>query len=99
MLEKLTSQDFTPYLNENFSLHFDEAGLTLETKLVSVSDLGSLQSGPKRRAFSLIFLGPLDKVLEQRIYRLTNPKMGEFKIFLVPIGPSEGGMQYQAIFN
>ena len=98
MLEKLTSQDFAPYLNEDFSIDFDAAE-PLVAKLISVSEVGSPQPRAKRRAFSLIFLGPLEPLLGQRIYRVTHPKIGALEIFLVPIGHGQGGIEYEAIFN
>jgi hypothetical protein len=35
----------------------------------------------------------------QGIYKLENEKLGALEIFLVPIGPDEKGMRYEAIFN
>jgi hypothetical protein len=38
-------------------------------------------------------------VWAQRIYRVEHDAMGPCDLFLVPIGPRDGGMQYQAIFT
>ena len=52
-----------------------------------------------REPFSLLFRGPLDVVLPQRIYPLEHPDMGRFELFLVPIGPDAEGMRYEAVFS
>jgi hypothetical protein len=52
-----------------------------------------------RPPFSLIFIGPGDMILPQRLYQLTHEEMGEVTIFLVPIGKDDRGVLYQAIFN
>ncbi len=99
MLEKLTIQDFASHQNEDFALELENAGLSLKMKLIEVSEIGSPKPQEKRRAFSLVFLGPSDYSLTQQIYRLTHPKMGELNLFLVPIGHNQEGLQYEAIFN
>ena len=54
----------------------------------------------KRMPFSLYFLGPADRVLEQRIYDLRHNAFGEpLGIFLVPIGRTTEGFQYEAVFT
>jgi hypothetical protein len=37
-------------------------------------------------------------VLPQAIYDLEHDALGHLDLFLVPIGPSQGGMRYQASF-
>ena len=46
-----------------------------------------------------MFRGPGEPVLAQRIYPLDNQTLGRLEIFLVPIGPDDEGMRYQAVFN
>ena len=99
MLEKLTIQDFASHQNEDFALELENAGLSLKMKLIEVSEIGSPKPQEKRRAFALVFLGPSDYPLNQQIYRLTHPKMRELNLFLVPIGPNQEGLQYEAVFN
>jgi hypothetical protein len=101
MLDKLTSADFSPYLNQTFYLHL-ESGEPLAAELIKVTDLGTGfppgQEPARRRPFSIIFrCGP--NLLPQRIYRLTHEQMGTLEIFLVPIGPDQFGLCYEAVFN
>jgi hypothetical protein len=110
MLDKLTSADFAPHLHETFQLSLgpwgqphDPAahGALLALELVEVEDLGVERAAdvPRGRPFSLIFRQPAGAHLPQRIYSIEHPTLGRLDIFLVPIGPDQGGMRYQAVFN
>ena len=53
-----------------------------------------------RQPFSLLFVaGPDAPTLSQRLYRLDHASLGALDLFLVPIGPKNGVMQYEAVFN
>jgi hypothetical protein len=51
--------------------------------------------------FHLIFRGPADRPLDQRVCPLEHHQLGQSDVFLVPIGPGVDGRgpYYQAIFN
>ncbi|HWX21117.1 MAG TPA: hypothetical protein VN578_14545 [Candidatus Binatia bacterium] len=49
--------------------------------------------------FSLLFLGPADRLLPQRIYPFECEQLGRFELFIVPIGRDENGARYEAAFN
>lgn len=100
MSDKLTYSNFKTHLNETFSLTPDSSE-PLQTELVEVSHMGPEPSSDenRRRAFSLIFLGPEDPVLEQGTYLLEHKNMGRLDLFLVPIGPGKHGFKYEAVFN
>jgi hypothetical protein len=49
-------------------------------------------------AFSLIFRGHAGLALDQDTYRVEHPQLGVFPLFLVPIGPEQADMRYQAVF-
>ena len=53
----------------------------------------------QRQAFSLLFSGRTETVLEQRMYLLQNDTLGELTIFLVPIGSDGDRMLYEAVFT
>jgi hypothetical protein len=93
-LATLTAADFTARLNEKFVLSV--AGEPVALDLTEVEELGPSQT---RRAFSLRFLGPAQPILPQATYRLDNAAMGALEIFLVPLGPKDGGMRYEAVFT
>jgi uncharacterized protein DUF6916 len=109
MLDKLRSADFAPHLHETFRLlelwaqpHDSPAhGEALQLELVEIADLGAEPpaGSPQRRPFSLIFCEPGGAYLPQRIYSIEHSAFGRLDLFLVPIGPGEGGMRYQAVFT
>lgn len=53
----------------------------------------------RRAPFSLVFRDGQQGVMPQSIYRLEHDVLGMFEIFLVPIGPDEQGMRYEAVFH
>ena len=48
-------------------------------------------------SFSLIFEAENNAPLEDKIYKMTHPQLGEFSLFISTVGRS--GKRYQAIFN
>ena len=79
----------------------DEAGDAIALELVEAKSLPTRPGAPRPEPFSLIFRGPRDRPLDQRIFALEHQGIGRLALFLVPIGPgSDGrGPYYQAIFN
>jgi hypothetical protein len=97
VLNRLTSADFTPYLNQTFTVDLDEQ-MVIPLELVSVTETGSARDG--WQPFELLFLGPVSRqYLVQGTYRLEHEQMGALDIFLVPLGPEGGRMRYEAVFN
>lgn len=54
---------------------------------------------PKQESFSLMFLGPQGVFLPQGTRRLRHGALGEFDVFLVPVGRDDAGFRYEAVFN
>lgn len=71
-------------------------GAALELQLVSVSGLLETE---RQRNFSVVFRGPLDRPLGQGTYRIEHDSMDEADLFIVPVGRSEKGFEYEAVFN
>ena len=107
----LTHQFFAPLVGVSFATAAGDDVIPL--RLEDVTPLPSprrrsltgkivpVEAGMVRREpFSLMFVGPPDPVLPQAIYRMTAPEAGEtpLEIFIVPLGPEDGGIVYQAIF-
>jgi hypothetical protein len=102
MLDKLTVGMFVDWVGSTFRIR-PEPDAVLEVVLIEATPLGS-RSGhggdsSRREPFSLVFRGPRSPWLPQRIHRIEHEKLGAFDFFLVPIGPDQEGMRYQAIFN
>ena len=105
MLNKLTSADFSPHLNQTFKIHYHstkvlEVQLVLEVELIEVAEYAGKSKRPsKRRPFSILFRGPKDANLPQGVYKIEQDKMGTVELFLVPIMPDEKGSLYESVFN
>ena len=98
-LEQLQSSDFASRLNQIFTIRL-EGMEPIDLELVLVTERGQGFRPGARQPFSLHFLGPVSsQYLLQNMYRLEHPEMGALDIFLVPLGPEEGRMRYEAIFN
>ena len=98
MLDKLTLESFQPHLNQKFTIHA-QPGVEIESVLKACEGLGTGPERGRARQFRLLFLGPLQPIFPQRIYRVENREFGSVEMFLVPIGPQDGGMRYEAVFT
>ena len=99
MIDDFDVSTFSERGGEAFRLLHDD-GSTLDLELASVTPGSAPPSDvdQRRAPFSIVFRGPLEPVLPQRIYRFEHDVLGSFELFIVPIGPDEAGMQYQAVF-
>ena len=102
MLESLDITTFVGRVGEAFLLAPDETTVIV-TRLIAVTpapgeSAGRVRTG-RRAPFSLIFRSPPGAPLPQRIYLLHHEQLGALELFLVPIGPDEAGMCYEAVFS
>ena len=100
MLKTLTISDFLPLVGSSFQLQ-DQPESALPLELLEAVKLGDRPAWSRNfpESFSLLFKGPSDRVLPQRIYRLLHSQLGELGIFLVPVARQADGIHYEAIFN
>ena len=96
MLEKLTEASFSEHVGSTFAVRVDSADL-VEIELVECNTLGR-DATAERRPFSLLFRGPKDLDMPQQIYTMEHERLGSLEIFIVPVGPVEGGMGFEAVF-
>lgn len=98
MLDNLNLTSFSDCLGTPFRLDAGEAsGLELTLIEAEATRFGLRPDGSS--PFSLIFRGPMQPILPQKIYRLDHEMLGVLELFMVPIGPDQTGMCYQVIFN
>lgn len=95
MLENLNLTAFAEHLQTVFQTQTED-GRAVELLMVNAVDAGT---NAKQEQFSIVFRGPLDVFLEQRMYEMKHPQMGEFPLMLVPIKRDEEGFYYEASFN
>lgn len=101
MVEHATLETFTPLLGASFTVGAaeDRQELVLvEAVSLGVSPGVTAGGEPLRAPFSLVFAGPIQPILPQRTYALHNSALGAIDIFIVPIGPGNERMRYQAVF-
>ncbi len=101
MLESFTIHTFSGHVGSKFRVYPDGPE-SLEVELISATGLGGSageETPGRRQPFSIVFRGPGEILLPQRIYRMEHEEIGAFDLFLVPIGPDEKGLRYEAIFT
>ena len=94
MLDTLNYEELAAQANTKFLL--TETTEPIELELIEATER---QVTPQQEIFSLIFLGPKDLLLPQRMYQLAHERLGSVTLFLVPIAQSEEGFRYEAAFN
>jgi hypothetical protein len=95
----LTASHFERHLGSSFRLCADPA---VDVELLEVGEVGVGSGAPPptaRAPFSIVFLGPREPILQQRIYRLEHDELGTLDLFLVPIGRDDAGVRYEAVFT
>ena len=92
MAEFVTSSDFVAHLQTVFHV---ETPIALELELLEVRD----RSNAHIEQFSVFFSGPESPFLKQGIYTLKHAEMLDLEIFLVPLGPKNARMAYEAVFS
>ena len=100
MLDTFTMETFQPHVGQTFRVVVDDQW-ELRVRLTEVHAWGGKGAENRPRTpFSLLFHGPADPAaLPQQIYRVESDVMDPFELFLVPLGPDEQGMQYEAVFT
>lgn len=53
----------------------------------------------EQRQFSILFRGPPDPVFAQGTYRFRHARLGDYAIFITPVGKSPAGTDYEACFS
>ena len=101
-LEQLNFESFAGLVKTKFRVRVDGQD-SVELELAEVTPARVSAPGGANTAkyehFSLIFLGPVDRILQQRIYCFESASLGRFELFIVPVGRDQNGTWYQATFN
>ena len=92
----LKRDEFAPHIGSTFRI-LDRASPTqLDATLTEVTDRNPTS---KLEQYSVLFQGPREPILSQRIYGIEHPTMGKFELFLVPIGADDSGVTYESVFS
>lgn len=99
MLESFTLATFQGREGEPFQVTLNDGAL-LDLELVEVTAYNATGWRPGSRApFSLLFRGPREPLLPQQTYPMRHQTIGAFALFIVPLGPDQEGLLYQAVFG
>lgn len=93
---------FTSLVGEKFAVDAGEGGqldLELLESRLHDPDAPALDESGARTPFTLLFRGPAEPLLPQRIYRLEHESIGALEIFIVPVGQDADGVVYEAVFG
>ena len=90
-MRNLTLQDFDGRAGTVFDVVFPDGTLPL-----TLREVEKLPHGAREDAFRLIFVGPGSPIMPQAIYKLRQGEQVD-EIFIVPIGQSQAGTEYEAI--
>ena len=94
--------EFSPYIGENFQLTTQENAI-VDLKLTEVTDrsarVNTADKGKRQECFSMIFQGTGNAQLPQSTYTFKHNKMGQFDLFIVPVGRNQAGVEYEAVIN
>jgi hypothetical protein len=97
MLDKLTIDDFSGRIGETFAATAQE-GHDLLLTLRSADALYAPPGDQARTPFSLVFTDPDPEHVPQQTVDVVHEELGAFPLFVVPLGPSDDGMRYEAVF-
>lgn len=101
-LEHFTQSMFSGAVGTVFRVQINPE-LTTELRLMEVAPgLGATandREASRYESFSLMFHGPGERFLPQRMYPFDHDKLGRFELFIVPVGKEGGVFKYQAVFN
>lgn len=91
---------FAGHVSDEFQIDTGD-GTSVALVLIEARALGAASGHPAagRGPFALIFRGPLSPVYPQATYRFNHAQIGTFDMFIVPVGPADGGLHYEAIFT
>jgi hypothetical protein len=104
MSVELVSETFASRIGESFELIL-ASGERVETVLAACEetrygDPEDLRERLGRVPFSLQFVSPdRERYAPQQTFTVRHDELGEFELFVVPLGPEERGMLYEAVIN
>jgi uncharacterized protein DUF6916 len=103
VLDTATSATFKPHVGDRFEVTPQE-GEPFEAVLSRCEETtygspGDWRETGQRVPFSLLFHGPADGAVAQQICGFRHAELGQFDLFIVPLGPDEQGMRYEAVIS
>lgn len=94
MAENLTHEEFSKHLNTTFRIRLNET--IIDAELFEITEH---MLSPRQERFAIVFRTSNEFLLSQGMANFEHDQMGEFQLFIVPIGRDEEGTSYEAVFN
>lgn len=89
------ASSFTELVGSTFEV-LDVPPATFELKMIKVVEHAK---SDRQEAFSVFFIGPLERFMQQGIRKVRHTQLGELEVFLVPVAKTNEGFEYEAAFN
>lgn len=94
-IAKATHEDFATHVKKTFKVTAE--AIAFEAELIEVAPTGGTLGPTGRTPFSLVWRGPDTAEPLQQVYRVEHEDVGVLDLFLVPLGPDDQGMKYEAV--
>jgi len=91
----LRADHFVPLKHGRFRITLEDGDVEITLAAIKSGNPGMRKGG----AFSLLWQGPAEPILGQGVYPLAHETLGQFEVFIVPIGRADQHAIYQAVFN
>ena len=95
MLDAVTKAMFAENLGTTFELQVTPA----QAVALTLVEVRAGRTTPRQEQFALLFCGPLTTPFWQGLWPIRHETLGQFDLFLVPVGRDEEGCYYEAVFN
>ena len=104
MSDQLVSDVFAPHVGETFEVRLQSGEafdvVLTECEEATYGDPDDLRERLGRVPFSLVFRSSdRERYAPQQTLTLSHPELGDLEVFLVPLGPDDTGMRYEAVFS
>lgn len=96
MQDTFTFEQFQRFENDTVELRVN--GLTLSATIVEVTAMPK-HGDAQRTPFSIILVSDDNENHGQQMYTMVHSTIGDVELFLVPLGPKDSGMSYEAVFT
>ena len=98
MTKTLNIDSFKTLLNQQLQIQF-APNVLMHAELIEVKAM-EFKDQPNRKSFSILLrTAQKGEYYQQGTFKVTHTHLGEHMLFMVPIGPDDKGMCYEAMFN
>ena len=99
----LKRETFSDKIDQTFVLDSGEEKVDL--KLTQLTELDAIEKVPgapedlREEPFTLLFRGEGESILPQQLYSIHHESLGDFTLFITPVGADPEGVYYESVVN